>query len=258
MKFFTILIMSLCLTAWADELKLNFDGNTTSQGKLVPAKIQSIGAPLHYQKGIKGKAFVTQAKPKKLVRIILKKDEFPSQGSICFWACPLDWNYLDKKFHILFNAHFYSNEVNSSEFGKDKNAHSRILIYKYGNKNIAKSGLALPLFFYKNNKLNWALNYPGSKMTNWKANKWHFICLVWKKVKGKPYFEYFIDAERAGIISKDYDLKGTAVLTIGASWGDKGKTLIDNFSLKDQVLNKEQITEIYENTLEEYYSQEDN
>jgi hypothetical protein len=254
--FLSLLFITLGTFAVEPILKIDFDGKTAPQGKLKPSKVNIIGAPLKYTPGVSGQAIITQAQPKQGIGLIFKDGLLPDQGSISFWVCPLDWNYLDKKFHIFFNAHYYAPNTPAEKLGKDQASHSRILIYKYANKNIQKSGLALPVFYFQNNKVKWALNLPGSKMTDWKQSKWHFITFVWQKIKNKPYCTYYVDAERVGTISRPFDFSGIAVLTIGASWGNKGKTAIDNFCIFAEPLSREQITEIFETNLETFYSKQ--
>jgi hypothetical protein len=252
--FLNVFFISCIFTYGETVFEVGFNGKISPKGKLVPENIMLIGKPLEYCEGINGQALIIQAKPSKAVRFVFKNGLLPEQGSISFWVCPTDWNYADSKFHIFFNAHYYDKNSPEDNWGKDKTAHTRILIYKYGNKNIEKGGLALPLFYFKDNKVNWALNLPGAKMTDWKPGKWHFITFVWQQINNKPYCTYYIDGERTGIISKEFDFSGTAVLTVGGTWGDKGRTAIDEFKIYSEPLNKEQITQEFEEALEAFYS----
>lgn len=231
------------------DLSMKLDGNIESEGKLVPYKISSLNTPPEFMEGISGKALLIEKNPRNGISLVFN-DNFPAKsGSISFWICPLDWNAEDGKMHIFMTGEFYPG-LTSMESIKTAKPTNTFSIYKYANPAPKMGGLGI-LWFYHDSKTSSVCSRNAKMLGDWQEWRWHNITIVWETdCKDKFLRKLYIDGEFISILSSNFDFSGVSVLTFGATWGDQGKSLIDEINVNARVLSEEEIAENYSKTME--------
>ena len=226
-------------TASPDDAQLTMDFETCPDVNLRgEIKNPEVVGPIRYMDGVDGQAVVVGVSDGKkrenmVFRLPIEKDKpiiDRAEGTISFWACPLDWDGDDEEFHVLFEA---------------KGENARLLIYKYFDSH--------DLLFLlgpseKDANGSWQWTVIRTSIEDWKRGEWRLITCTWKERSG---MRLFMDGRLQGSekIKTRPETPFTAMAVGGISpigWQrGQGQTAIDQLQIWNRKLTTTQIKKIY-------------